>query len=258
MSISAAPMRDGGTLAKGFGALGFSGDIRAQAIIPMKSYDSKTSAPIAQFKTQVRSAASNLNHAIGGALDARKQAERSFGMAGVEQGKAANIFNPAKDGMMAATAMVVPVLAPAVSALALASALSYMQADRKGAVSKSKLQARFEDQFRSVNSGYAKRDVFDVDWQKTGYSAPAPANDADSDKLQAAFEALNRPLEQDYAFQVLMGQRASVENVEAANENRALKGVPLSRQSVDKAEERDSKRLNESHRFDLNLPGNQF
>jgi hypothetical protein len=160
--------------------------------------------------------------------------------------------------MMVATAAAVPIFAPVVSALALASALSYMQADRKGVVSKSKLQARFEDQFRSVNSGYTKRDVFDVDWGKTGYTAPAPANDSDQDKLQAAFESLNRPLEQDYDFQILLGQRARVESVEAANENRALKGVPLSRQSVEKAQERDSKRLNESHRFDVNLPGNQF
>jgi len=249
---------DGGTLARGFGALGFSGDVRTQAIIPMKAFDSKTSAPITQFKTQVRGAGANLNHAIGGAFDARKQAERSFGMAGVEQGKAANIFNPAKDGMMAATAMAVPVFAPVVSALALASALSYMQADRKGAVSKSKLQARFEDQFRSVHSGHTKRDVFNVDWGKSGYSAPLAANDSDQDKVQAAFESLNRPLEQDYDFQILLGQRARVESVGATNENRALKGVPLSIQSVEKAQERDSKRLNESHRFEMNLPGNQF
>jgi hypothetical protein len=109
-----------------------------------------------------------------------------------------------------------------------------------------------------VNSGYANRDVFNVDWNNTGYSAPPPSNDADQDKLQAAFEALNRPLEQDYEFQILLGQRARVDHVEAANENRALKGVPVSRQSVEKAQERDSKRLNEINRLELNLPGNAF
>lgn len=256
MSISAAPMIDGGALAKGFGALGFSGEVKAQSIIPMKAFESKTAAPVTQLQTQVRSAAGNLDRAIGGAFDARKQAERTFGMAGAEQGKVANIFNPAKDGMMAATALAIPVLAPAVSALALASALSYMQADRKGAVNKKQLQARFEDQFRSINSSYTKRDVFDTDWKKTSYSKPVPTND--HDQLQAAFEALNRPLEQDYDFKILLGQRAHVQHVEAANENRSLKGVPVSRQSAEKAEERDSKRLNDMNRLMLNLPGNTF
>lgn len=258
MSISAAPMMDGGGLARGFGTLGFAGGVQAQAVIPMKAYEARTAAPIIQLKSQVRGASANLDRAIGGAFDARKQAERSFGMAGAEQGKAANIFNPAKDGMMAATAVAVPVFAPVVSALALATAISYMQADRKNGVSKKQSQARFEDQFRSVNAGYTKRDAFDADWDKTGYSLPAPANDADDDKLQAAFDALNRPLEQDYAYQILLGQRARVGRVEAANENRALKGVPVSRQSVESAYQRDSKRLNDVGRFALNLPGNQF
>lgn len=127
MSISAAPMMDGGALVRGFGALGYNGGVQAQTIIPMKAYEAKTAAPITQLNTQVRGTSANLGRAIGGAFDARKQAVRSFGMAGVEQGKVANIFNPAKDSMMAATAMFVPVFAPVVSALALASALSYMR-----------------------------------------------------------------------------------------------------------------------------------
>jgi hypothetical protein len=123
-------------------------------------------------------------------------------------------------------------------------------------LNKKQLQARFEDQFRSVHSSHTKRDIFDVNWQKSGYSAPTPANDENQDRLQQVFEALNRPLEQDYGFQILLGQRACVDAVEAANENRAAKGVPLSRQSIDKAEELDSKRLNDFNACERNLPGN--
>ena len=263
MSISVAPMQDGGALRQGFGGALHMPEqaavpVSSVNVSPMKAYDTKISAPIDQLQNQVKTAKADLHGAIAGALDARKKLDRQFGMAGVGDAKAANLFNPAKDGMLAATAFAMPVLAPAVSALALASVLGYIKADRKGGANKKQLQARFEDQFRSTGmcgGGFAGRDIFDVNWANTGYRAAAIPNADDGQDVSKIFDAVHRPLEQDYGFQIVLGQRAHIHGVQAANENRADKGVPLSLQSIDKAEQIDAKRLNDFNAVHRNLPG---
>ena len=250
MALSAAPAYDHIHAATDFAAMSSGVQVSTQ---PLKSFESKTPAQIKRLEFQVVGAQSQIDRAVAQVFDSHKKATRSLGLAGVERGKAANVINPPKDIMLGLTAMAVPAFAPVASALAIASVINYMNADRKGHGKNRNLQALFEDQLRSAHS---PRGLFDVPWQKTGYHAVKSAND--SELSLEEFELLARPPEQNYNMQILLGQRAQVENIEASNENRALKGVPVSEESVEMAIDMDSKRLHDSNRAALNLPGHSL
>ncbi len=254
MSISAAPMAHGGAISRNFATLFSVAPVNAS---PMKAFDTKAPGQVVRLQTQVSGVGAQVNQAIGQALQARADATRIFGLAGAEQGKASNLLNPAKDAMLMASAAVIPALAPVVSALALANVLSYMKADRNGKKAGKQAQGRFEDIFRSSGSSIESKGAFGTDWNKTGYQAPMPANDTDDISLKLA-KKLETPLEQDRDFQRLLGQRTQSEGIQAANENRAEKGVPLSRDTLEAALDMDSDYLNAPDRFHRNLPGNEL
>lgn len=249
MSISAAPAYDSTVIANDFSALS---SVRSISTSPMKAFESKTPAQIGKQNFQVVGVESQIKTAVSQVFDAHRKAVKTHGLAGAESGKSANILNPAKDGMLMATAAVVPAFALVASALAIASVLNYANADRKSLGKQKTLRAQLEQEVRSA--GYKSRDIFDVNWGKTGYHVPSVSNDEPKLSLEE-FEFLSKPPEQNYGVQILLGQQAQVKSVKAANRNRAIKGVPLSHDSVDLANEMDLKRLNDKKVIEFNLPG---
>jgi hypothetical protein len=130
--------------------------------------------------------------------------------------------------------------------------LNYANADRKSHGKQKSLKLELEDTLRSsITSG---RDMFDISWNNTGYQVAKPANDH-AFSLEE-FDLLSKPPEQNLNMQILLGQRAQVRHVEAANANRAAKGVAVSGDSVSVAKDMDLKRLNDPKILEFNLPGN--
>lgn len=249
MSISAAPAYESTPIANDFAGLAA---VPRVSTGPLKAFDAKAPAQIQRQKFQVVGAKTQIDKAVSGVFDAHKKASRRFGLMGAERGKSANIINPPKDIMLMATAAVLPVFAPVASALAISSILNYVNADRKG-YGKGQLQARLEDEVRSTFQ--SRSSIFDVDWSNYGYhAANKAANDEPGLSLEE-FEFLSRPPEDNYDMQILLGQRTQIRSVDAANQNRAIKGVPVSDESVDMAIDMDSKRLYEHNRAHLNLSG---
>lgn len=247
--------------------------VRAASVQPVQAQDKTRAAPMGEFTQKVSAGRTQIHQAVGQALDNRTRLVRELGLADLERGKASAMFHPAKDGMMLATAAALPVAAPVYSAIALATALSYAIADRKGAGKSAIIKDRIADQIRSEQAGRAPaNDGFHTDWSKTGYHASAagnmsaantarapfvsasPMND-NSDDLTAALDDLMRPLESQRDFQILMGQQAQYNMVQAANDNRAIKGVALSRNTLEAAITKDLEELNCPHLVTRNLPG---
>ena len=249
MSISAAPAYESTPIANDFA--GMVSAVPRVNVSPIKAFERSAPAQIQRQKFQVVGAKAQIDKAVSGVLDSHKKASRQFGLVGTERGKSANIINPAKDIMLMVTAAALPVFAPVASALAISSILNYVNADRKG-YGKAQMHALIEDEMRS--SFQSRSSIFDVDWGNHGYHAAEAANDEPELSLEE-FEFLSRPPEQNYDMQILLGQRAQVRGVEAANQNRAVKGVPVSDESVEMATDMDSKRLHEQNRADLNLSG---
>lgn len=249
MSISAAPAYESTPIANDFSAMS---SIPSITTSPMKAFESKTPAQIQKQNFQVVGVEGQIQNAVSQVFDAHKQASRAHGLVGAERGKAANAFNPAKDGMLLTTAAILPVFAPVASALTIASVLNYAKADRKSLGKQKNLRAQLEQEMRSA--GHKARDMFDVPWGKTGYHVVAPSNDESELSLEE-FDFLSKPPEQNYGVQILLGQKAQVKSVQASNRNRAAKGIPLSHGSVDMAKDMDLKRLDDKKIAEINLPG---
>lgn len=249
MPISAAPAYDSTHVANDFAAMT---SVRPVAMSPLKSFESNVSGQTQRLNLQVVGVESQIDRAISQVFDTHRKMTKSYGFAGLERGKSANIINPAKDGMLLATAAIMPAFAPVASALAIASVLNYANADRKSHSKQKSLKLELEDTLRSSTS--SRQSIFDIPWEQTGYNVVKPANDQDVSLDE--FEFISKPPEQNTDMQVLLGQRAQVRHVQAVNSNRAIKGVSVSADSIDAAKDMDLKRLNDPKILEFNLPGN--
>lgn len=252
MSISAAPAYDSKHVANDFAAITA---VNSVSTASMKSMESKAPAQIQRLNIQLVGADAQIDKAIAQVFDTHKKAVKTYGLANGERGKFSNIFNPPKEALLFGTAAVIPAFVPVASAIAVASVMNYINADRKSLGKQNNLRAILEDEMRA--STYAPRDFMQVDWNNTGYTSAKPANDDKAIGLEV-FETLAKPPEQHHNVQILLGSRARVDGVKSANRNRAVKGVPLSRDSVDVAKDMDLKRLHDPKILEFNLPGNHI
>jgi hypothetical protein len=264
-------MREGHVISAHFSGLSI---VRAANVQPVQAQNQTLAAPMIAFTQKVETGRVQISRSVGRALDNRARLVRELGLADLERGKSAAMFHPAKDGMMLATAMAIPAAAPVYSAIALATALSYAIADRKGAGKTAAVKARIADQIRAdyTASSASANDGFYTDWSKTGYHtsaaakpsiaspanspfAPAPALNDNQAHIFAALDNILLPLECQRDFQILMRQQAQYDGVQAANDNRAIKGVELSRNTLEAAITSDLEELNCPHLAERNLPG---
>ena len=237
MGLPAFAAYERGKTTQSFGAA-LGGGAMSVTTAPVKSLNAKESGPTQKISQEVRGAKSGLDRAMGQALDAHKRAVQTHGQGmGVPRGRAVNLINPAQDAMMIGAAAIMPVFAPVASAIAIANIVNYAKADRMSKKNRDVLV----DMFRAENA--PARPLMDAMWRKPGfYSAPA-TNDNDSaqqDLGPVQEDYLARDIHQQHFMQVLLGQKAQMDLVESSNVQRKMKGLPISRNTLEGVEKSDS------------------
>lgn len=245
MGLPAFSAYERGETSQAFGAVvAFPARISMQEIQPLQASEP---GPMQKLEMAGRGVSAQIDQTLGGAVEAHKRAVRAHGFADAQAGRAANLFNPAKDGMVFASAAVMPAFASVASALLVASALSYANADRRSKKRRTELEERVRAEQSSKSRGFD-----DVQWGKPGFHKVDVANENHPPLRRTDILYLEQDIENQPFFRVLAAQKAVMRNFEAANHNRQQKGLPHSRRTYDAMLAQDSLYLRDD--FDMPVP----